>query len=133
MYFLSKHLPILLLDFNFKSAVARTFIGLGISIDLIALLSFRKSETTIDPRYPEKTSKLVIVGIYKYTRNPMYLGMLFILTGVGFYFGTLSVFFIVPLFVLYINNFQIIPEENVLKELFGETYTRYTQEVRRWI
>ncbi len=100
---------------------------------LSGILTFRKSGTTVDPRYPEKASELVKIGIYTFSRNPMYLGMLFVLTGIALYLGALSGFFIIPLFVLYMNYFQIMPEERILQEVFGEDFGDYRQKVRRWI
>ena len=63
----------------------------------------------------------------------MYLGMLLIITGIVIYFGSLSSIFVIPLFVTYINKYQIVPEEVALKEKFGERYTHYSQNVRRWL
>ena len=106
---------------------------MGAIAALLGVFVFIKLRTTVDPRCPEKAKKLVIIGIYKYSRNPMYIGILLIITGITVYFGALSSIFVIPLFVTYINNYQIAPEEVALQEKFGESYTHYAQNVRRWL
>ena len=63
----------------------------------------------------------------------MYVGLLLILVGYGFYLGNVLVFAMLPLFMGYMNRYQIIPEENVMKEKFGEEYQKYKSEIRRWL
>ena len=98
-----------------------------------AVASFIRLRTTVDPRYPEKASKLVVVGIYRYSRNPMYLAIAIVLFGISIFLGALSSLLILFLFVAYINRFQIVPEEQILKEKFGRQYLEYADQVRRWI
>jgi len=105
----------------------------GISINLIALYSFSKAKTTVNPLNPSKASELVIEGIYKYSRNPMYLGMLFGLLGVFILLGSYFNILILLLFIGYISTFQIKPEEKTLTVIFGEEFTLYCKKVRRWI
>jgi len=97
------------------------------------LLSFRKQQTTIDPRYPHKTSSIVTGGIYNHTRNPMYLGLVLILSATSIYFATRFGFFVIAAFILYMNAFQIKPEEEALEKQFGKAYLNYKSKVRRWI
>jgi len=108
-------------------------IGMAAAIDIWALFSFRQVKTTIDPRYPHKSSSIVKSGIYRYTRNPMYLGLALILSALSVYLGAKFGFFIVAAFVLYMNEFQIKPEEDVLEKNFGEEYLAYKSKVRRWL
>ena len=106
---------------------------LGIGIAISGVLEFRLSSTTVDPRYPDKTSSLVDTGVYRFTRNPMYLGMLLSLLSIVVYFGSLISILWCLSFILYMNQFQIKPEEKMLKEIFGSDYLDYLQRVRRWI
>ncbi len=106
---------------------------IGIFINLTALYPFSKAKTTVNPLDPSVTSKLVVVGIYKYSRNPMYLGMLIGLMGGCILLGNYINITILVLFIWYISTFQIKPEEKILTTLFGEEYTLYCKKVRRWI
>ena len=82
---------------------------------------------------PQKASALVTSGVYRITRNPMYLGMLLVLAGWGVWLGNAAAFVGLPLFVAVLNLLQIAPEERVLRERFGDAFTRYAARVRRWI
>jgi len=126
-------LPTHELDSDFRTFAALTLIGAAGVIDVWALLSFRKQKTTIDPRYPHKTSSIVTGGIYTHTRNPMYLGLVLLLSATGVYFSACFGLFIVAAFILYMNTFQIKPEEEALEKQFGEKYLSYKAKVRRWI
>ncbi len=121
------------INFEYQKEVSRLLFGIGVAIGIIALYAFRKAQTTVDPTHPDKASKLVIVSIYKITRNPMYLGMLFLLVGFFIRLGNFYTLPIVALYVWYITTFQIKPEEEVLSELFGNEYINYCKKVRRWI
>lgn len=92
-----------------------------------------KNKTTINPHSPQKTSHLVTSGIYRYTRNPMYVGMLLVLGGWGLYLSHIVPLLMPLLFVLYINRFQIIPEEQVLVDKFGDEFVDYMRVTHRWI
>lgn len=133
IWLLDRYAPIYHIRFIYQNIVACVFTGAGIIVALLGVFAFIKLSTTVDPRCPEKANKLVAIDIYKYSRNPMYLGMLLIITGIVIYFGSLSSIFVIPLFVTYINKYQIVPEEVALKEKFGERYTHYSQNVRRWL
>ena len=116
-----------------KAAAAIVIALIGAAIDLTGLIAFRRPRTTINPLKPQNSSSLVTGGIYRYTRNPMYLGMLAFLLAWSAYLAQ-PLALLGPLaFVLYINRFQIIPEERVLAGLFGEEFTAYTNRVRRWL
>lgn len=129
------HMFIPLLKFNFdlrKSAAytvlvfAAAFIGLGI-------LHFRKANTTIHPLRPEKASSLVTTGIYRYTRNPMYLGLVIALLAWGIALANGMTFLIIPLFMWYLTEYQIKPEEDAMQKLFGDAFSEYKKKVRRWL
>ncbi len=133
MWLLSQLLPTLSMPSSNLFRVGIVIMLLGFCLDVIALLQFRKNKTTISPLSPEKASTLVISGLYKYTRNPMYLGLLIVLTGWAFFLGNLASFACLPIFVRLITRFQILPEEQILGEQFGEPYEQYLTQVRRWI
>ena len=105
----------------------------GSIICLFAVAEVRRNRTTIDPRKPENVSALVTGGIYKYSRNPMYLGMVLFLVGSNFYVGDVSGFITVLFFVFYMVKFQIRPEENILLDRFGNQYDEYRKVTRQWL
>jgi len=104
----------------------------AITIGLISLVQFFKSKTTVDPTVPEKATSLVTSGVYKISRNPMYLGMLLILLAWGLWLGNAFNVLLASGFVLYMNKFQIVPEEEVLSKMFGVAYKQYCVLTRRW-
>ena len=106
-------------------------IVLGIAIIASPALAFFKAETTIKPF--RESSSLVVGGLYKYTRNPMYVGMVLILLGTCVLCGSVSPFVVPILFVLIINKMIISVEERMLERAFGEEYLEYKNKVRRWI
>lgn len=128
-----RYAPLHHIKFSCQNAVACALIGIGVIVTLSGVSVFTKLNTTVNPRYPEKAHELAVIGIYQYSRNPMYLGILLVLTGVAVYFGALSNVFVVSSFVIFISRYQIVPEEVVLHEKFGESYTYYAQNVRRWL
>ncbi len=133
MWLLTKDMPLYRFSFPLQSLLALLVLLAGLTIDFSALWSFRKAETTINPLKPENTSNVVTTGIYRYSRNPMYLGMLFILLAVAIYLGGVTSFILLPVFVWIINVNQIIPEERILQDKFGQPYNDYLASVRRWL
>ncbi|MBL3823508.1 isoprenylcysteine carboxylmethyltransferase family protein [Marinobacter sp. MW3] len=105
----------------------------GMAIAILGVLAFRTAGTTVDPRVPDQSESLVVSGIYRYSRNPMYLGFLMVLCAWGFWLGNVPALLFLPAFVLYINRFQIAPEERFMREKFGDAFTRYCTGVRRWL
>lgn len=118
---------------NHRVVLAFVIAALGLSCDLAGLISFRLGKTTINPLRPETSSNLIIVGIYKFTRNPMYLGLAIILTAWAVYLSNLLMLVYVTAFIGYITRFQIQPEERALDTLFGDDFASYKRQVRRWI
>ncbi|PKL79423.1 MAG: isoprenylcysteine carboxylmethyltransferase family protein [Candidatus Melainabacteria bacterium HGW-Melainabacteria-1] len=108
-------------------------IATGLGLDVHALLNFRRHHTTPNPFHPERASHLVNQGAYRYSRNPMYLGMALILSGWSLIRGSLSGLLVVPAFVWTLTQLQIIPEEQELARKFGEPYLAYRKQVRRWL
>ena len=111
---------------------AAVVLGGGL-IALAGVLEFHRAHTTVNPMAPQKASALVTSGVYRITRNPMYLGMLLVLAGWAVWLGNAAAFVGLPLFVAVLNLLQIAPEERVLRERFGDAFTRYAARVRRWI
>ncbi len=105
----------------------------GFCLDLIALMQFTRQHTSVNPLHPDKAHHIVINGLYHYTRNPMYLGMLIALCGWSIYIGNIVSFACLPAFVWLLTRIQIQPEERILAEKFGQPYTDYLKQVRRWI
>ena len=112
---------------------AVTLAILGTATTVLGVVAFLRARTTVNPTKPEATSSLVSSGVYMLTRNPMYLGFLLILCGWPIFLANLVVFPLLPVFVFYMNRFQIQPEEKALTTRFGQGFVRYTNGVRRWI
>jgi len=113
------------------AALALCFAGLVIGI--AGVMAFRRSRTTVNPLQPEKASALVAEGIFRRTRNPMYLGLLLALLGWAVYLGNLLSLLLALAFVPWMNRFQIGPEERSLEHAFGAEFTNYRRRVRRWL
>ena len=99
---------------------------------LAGILTFRRMKTTVNPLTPEATTTMVTSGIYRFTRNPMYLGFLFGLAGWAIDLSNLLAFAFLPLFVWYMNRFQILPEDEPWPPI-PKAFTRYKRSVRRWL
>lgn len=100
---------------------------------LAGVLSFKQAHTTVNPLQPEEASTLVNTGIYKVSRNPMYVGFALYLAAWTVYLS--APFSMIGLlgFIVYMNQFQIIPEERILSKLFGNEFEDYRYSVRRWL
>lgn len=133
MWFARRYTPSLGLAIPGRTALAIGLVILGIALALAGVLAFRKAKTTVNPLKPEATSTIVASGIYRFTRNPMYLGMLVVLVGWAVFLANGISFLLAPLFVLYMNRFQIGPEERVLCGHFGSEFDNYMKSVRRWL
>lgn len=133
MWLLSMQFPTLSFSLPGRRLLAALSTGVGIATGLAGILAFRAARTTVDPRYPHKASRVVRSGIYRWSRNPMYLGLLLVLLGWALHFAHTLAFFVLPVFVLYMNRFQISPEERAMQSSFGDDYRDYCLAVRRWI
>lgn len=132
MWLLSQYAP------GVQLGVAGNKAGLAIIIiagtfDLWSLFLFFKKKTTVNPLSPKNTTDLVITGLYRISRNPMYVGMLLMLLGYAVWLGSLTSFLVVPLFYFLITKMQIKPEEVILEKNFGQEYLNYKNSVRRWL
>ncbi|MGJ8681496.1 methyltransferase family protein [Paraglaciecola sp.] len=111
------------------------WISFVVSVIIIfaGVLEFKRAKTTVNPTKPEQASQLVSQGIYRVTRNPMYLGMAFILLAGVLYVQTFFSIFLLCFFVWYMNSFQIKPEEIMIERIFSQEYVEYKKKVRRWL
>ena len=116
-----------------RLAVALLFASIGLVFGVSAMVSFSRERTTMNPTKPAASSSLVITGPFRFTRNPMYLSLLLYLLAWAVYLSNFVAVLFLPVFVLYINQFQIKPEERVLFSLFGPEYAAYKERVRRWL
>lgn len=108
-------------------------IAVAVIVDFWSLGLFFRAHTTFNPLHPERTQALVTTGTYRYTRNPMYVGMLIILSGWGFWLGSVSPLLLLPVFVWVLTVQQIVPEEIMLEQKFGDAYLGYKARVVRWL
>ena len=105
----------------------------GIVVAVMGVVTFRQAGTTVDPRVPTRSARLVVSGVYRFSRNPMYLGFLLVLCGWGWYLGNVLSLALIPSFIVFINRFQITPEERVMRRRFAASYPHYAASVRRWL
>jgi len=133
MWFASSLVSPVVVPFGVRVGVALALLVIGQSISISGMMSFRRAKTTMNPIKPGAASSLVSSGVYRFTRNPMYLGLSVTLLGWAVFLSNSLALLAVPVFVLYINRFQIDPEERVLSSLFGAEYAAYKEKVRRWL
>tara|TARA_B100000941_G_scaffold288941_1_gene266909 strand:- start:4332 stop:4733 length:402 start_codon:yes stop_codon:yes gene_type:complete len=133
MWLVSKYSLHTNFNLNGINILALVFLIIAIIMIVLSINKFKKNRTTISPLRPNKTSSLITSGIYNYTRNPMYLGLLLMLFSTALFIKNFISFLIIPLFVIFINKNQILPEEQILENIFGEEYRNYKKKVKRWI
>ena len=118
---------------NLVNVFSAILLFLGLLVFFLAVASFKKYKTTVNPLKPSKASHLVTSGIFRFTRNPMYLGMVIILLSLSFKFNLLGGLIVTLLFVMFITKYQIIPEEKAMLALFQDEFEIYKENTRRWI
>lgn len=121
------------IEFPGRVPLAAALAGAGLLIDLVSVAAFVRARTTVNPLAPDKANALVVGGLYRFSRNPMYLGMLMILLGWAAYLAQPLTLAVAAAFVVLIEVLQIRPEEKALEEKFGEDYRAYKKRVRRWL
>ena len=131
IYFSSKKID--LINIPLQLEISIFILSAGILIFVNPVLQFIKSKTTVNPIQFEEVNKLVTSGIFKYSRNPMYLGMLMIVISTSIFYLNIYSILTPLLFILWINKFQIKREEEFLIEKFGDEYLSYKKKTRRWI
>ena len=113
--------------------VATGFAAVAMLLVVAGVLAFVKARTTVNPHRPERSTAIVASGVYRFSRNPMYLGFALLLAAWGCRLGNPLAFLVLPAFVAYMNRFQIAPEEEALAARFGDAYLAYKRNVRRWL
>ncbi|MEW5249778.1 methyltransferase family protein [Microbulbifer sp. 2201CG32-9] len=133
MWIVSLVLPRVDLNLYLENIVFGLLSAISVLIVILGVVSFRRADTTVNPINPGSSSSLVQTGIYRYSRNPMYLGFMLFLLGFSVFLQSVFAMFLLPVFIAYMNSFQIKPEERALASIFGEEFIRYQRKVRRWI
>jgi len=133
MWVVAWTLPALNLALVGREAAAAVAAVLGIAAAVAGVAEFRRSRTTLNPLRPNSASSPAAGGIYRFSRNPMYLGFALALLGWGIYRSNPAALAVLFASVAYMNRFQIIPEEKSLEALFGAEFAVYRAKVGRWI
>jgi protein-S-isoprenylcysteine O-methyltransferase Ste14 len=133
MWLLARWTPGLGWGGYWRWGTAVLLLATGIVIAVAGVLEFRRVRTTVNPTTPQATSSMVCSGIYRHTRNPMYLGMLLVLAAWAVWLANPAASAVLPVFLLYLNRFQIEPEERILAGLFAGEFDAYRRSVRRWL
>jgi protein-S-isoprenylcysteine O-methyltransferase Ste14 len=116
-----------------SSIIAGVIAAAGIVVTLLGVVAFRQSHTTVNPLHPEQASTLVAGGVYRFTRNPMYLGFALVLLAWVVYLSAWLGVLVIALFFAYMQHFQIKSEEQALESRFGQAFLEYKKSVRRWL
>ena len=133
VWIVARFLPSLNLTFPGQRDLVLIIGVTGVALAMVAMGLFRRAKTTVDPLNPQKAEQLVTTGVYKFTRNPMYLGLILILLAWVIMKGNpLNLLFIITC-MAFLTHYQIKPEEEALSERFGDQYQHYKSQVRRWI
>jgi protein-S-isoprenylcysteine O-methyltransferase Ste14 len=133
MWLLARYGPLLPLVGSARAVLTTALLAMGLAVALAGVVAFRRARTSVNPLEPDRVSSMVTHGIYRYSRNPMYLGMLFVLAAWAAWLASAPALLGLPAFVLYMNRFQIVPEERVLAQRFGTQYAEYVRRTRRWL
>jgi len=105
----------------------------GLAIAYLGVSVFRQIRTTVDPLHPERSARLVTAGVYRWTRNPMYLGFVLCLLGLAIALQSPVGFALTAFTAVFLHRFQIKPEEQALRRCFGSAFDAYCGRVRRWL
>jgi protein-S-isoprenylcysteine O-methyltransferase Ste14 len=133
MWACARWLRVLDLSFPGQGLATGLVVAAGLGVIALAIAQFARARTTIDPLHPAAASTLVSGGVFRVTRNPMYLGLALVLAGLALWLGDGGSALLVAGFVAYITRFQIVPEERALRAHFGEAFEAYAARVRRWL
>lgn len=132
MWFVAKTSFAFTIRIPFANVISVILVVTGLAIAIIATRQFSAAKTTVNPLSPSNATALVSAGIFSFSRNPMYVGMLLILMAWAVWLASLTNVLAIILWVQTITYLQIKPEEEALSQLFGEQYLEYCQRVRRW-
>jgi protein-S-isoprenylcysteine O-methyltransferase Ste14 len=129
----SVYAPLLRIPIPGHRYAAAALVFVGLMLVAVGVLQFRRARTTVNPMSPDKASALVSSGLYRWSRNPMYLGMASALLGLAAWASALAGYLLVVAYCWYLTLFQIIPEEKALLASFGPEFAQYMAKVRRWV
>jgi protein-S-isoprenylcysteine O-methyltransferase Ste14 len=133
MWFAKDYAPTFYLAWSARNIAAGLVLCLAGYFGIAGTLAFWRAKTTVNPLKPENSSSLVTSGVYRLTRNPMYVSFALILVAWMAYLSSIVLVAGPFFFVLYITRFQIQPEERILQGIFGEAFASYRQRTRRWL
>ena len=133
MWLLTRAFPGGEFELRYAGLLAIAIVGSGLVVAIAGVRAFRRHSTTVNPIRPGEASSIVTGSIYRYTRNPMYVGLAGCVLAWGVYLQNLAALLCIVIFIAYITQFQIKPEERALQEKFGDEYTSYKSRVRRWL
>ncbi|MBS0376237.1 MAG: isoprenylcysteine carboxylmethyltransferase family protein [Proteobacteria bacterium] len=133
MWWLDRHAPVIRILSVLWTYVGWALIAVGVLMDSVSVVAFIRAKTTVNPLRVERASHLVVTGLYRVTRNPMYLGLIALLSGWATVLGSASPWLVLVVFERVLVIFQIRPEEAALAARFGPAYTQYARQVNRWL
>lgn len=133
MWGVSRGLPALAVGLPLRRHAALLLVVIAVVVGAAAVAAFRSHRTTVDPMRPGAATALVDAGIYRWTRNPMYVALALGLAALAVWLANLAAALLVPVFVAWMNRLQIGPEERALRAKFGSAYGEYAARVRRWL
>jgi len=133
MWLASRMTPELAVDMPLRLVAAAALIALGVGLIVGARIMLDRAGTTWHPSEPERTTRLVSGGVFRLSRNPIYLGMQLVLVGWAVVLASPLALVVSAIFALWIDRFQIRPEERALSALLGQEYRDYARAVRRWV
>jgi protein-S-isoprenylcysteine O-methyltransferase Ste14 len=133
MWLLARACPGGEFTFRYAGSLALAIAGSGLAVAVAGIAEFRRLSTTVNPLKPGEASLIVTGGIYRFTRNPMYVGLACCVLAWGLYLRNFAALLCIVIFIVYMTQFQIKPEERALKEKFGDEYASYKSRVRRWL
>ena len=133
MLVVSRVMPWLAYDWPWRVASGLALAVVGGAVALAGVVEFRRRRTSVNPMTPGAASTIVASGVYRCSRNPMYLGFLCALAGLAVYLSNAVAVGMIAFFVVYMNRYQIEPEERALLAKFGPEYAAYMASVRRWL
>jgi protein-S-isoprenylcysteine O-methyltransferase Ste14 len=133
MWALAHLFPTARTDIFASGIVAAALALLGVALAAVGVIEFRRAHTTFNPMDPSSTSTLVTGGVYRFTRNPMYLGFVLVLLAWGLFLSNVTTLLVIVAVIFYLTRFQIVPEERALERTFGADFHAYRALVRRWL
>jgi protein-S-isoprenylcysteine O-methyltransferase Ste14 len=133
MWLLARTTPGFVWPGGLRAIVAVTLLAGGVAVAMFAVREFRAARTTVNPLRPAAASSMVRSGIYRHTRNPMYLGLLLALAAWSVWLASPAAVAVLLVVAVYLDRFQIVPEERALAGRFGREFDEYRRTVRRWL